>query len=166
MYWRGTLSTRHVHTSPLRLMLGLTRELGIGSPESAPIPDFFAGNRGGNPRFPIWPGNTEGIPEARFGRDSRIGVPIRRAGDLLVWAGLTSFGKSYQEKKRSAKRPLGRAGTSHTTWFKRDLRPPALHTRPLLAHEGVASGPLRGPRGPRAGALPRVGREHARTARD
>ena len=35
-----------------------------------PIPDL-AGNRGGNPRFPIRP-------------ESGIGVPIRRAGDFLV----------------------------------------------------------------------------------
>jgi hypothetical protein len=73
------------------LMLGLTgtRESGIGSPESAPIPDFFAGNRGGNPRFkkdvPDLAGK-EGIPDSRFGRESGIGVPIRRAGDFLVWA--------------------------------------------------------------------------------
>ena len=36
-----------------------------------PIPDW-AGNRGGNPRFPIRPGTG-------------IGVPIWRAGDFLVW---------------------------------------------------------------------------------
>ena len=41
---------------------------------------------------------------------------------------------------------------------------PALHTRPLLTREGVASGPLRGATG-RCYASPR-GREHARTARD
>ena len=69
--------------SPLRLMLGLTRESGIGSgPRIGPDSRFFAGNRGENPRFPIWPGIGKS-PDSRFGRESGIGVPIRRAGDFL-----------------------------------------------------------------------------------
>ncbi len=74
--------------SPLRLMLGLARESGIGSPESAPIPDFFCRESG-------MPGIGEGIPDSRCGRETGnprfpirpgtgTGVPIRRAGDFLV----------------------------------------------------------------------------------
>jgi hypothetical protein len=40
--------------SPLRLMLGRHSGIGNRSPDSR----FFAGNRGGNPRFPIRPGNS------------------------------------------------------------------------------------------------------------
>ena len=43
-----------------------------------PIPDL-AGNRGGNPRFPIRPKSGIGkSPVSRFGRESGIGVPIGR----------------------------------------------------------------------------------------
>ena len=81
--------------SPLRLMLGRhcgTRESGIAF--------FFAGKRGGipvkrggNPRFPIWPGNRESPFPDLAGKQGTpvsirpgpgIGVPIRRAGDFLV----------------------------------------------------------------------------------
>ncbi len=61
-----------------------TRHLGSRIPDS--------------PDFPIFlPGIGEGIPDSRFGRETGnprfpirpgpgIGVPIRRAGDFLVWA--------------------------------------------------------------------------------
>jgi hypothetical protein len=63
--------------------------------------------RPGNPQFPfppfpILPGNGEGIPDSRLGRNREtgnarfairpgtgIGVPIRRAGDFLVCPGRT-----------------------------------------------------------------------------
>jgi hypothetical protein len=66
--------------SPLRLMLGRH-----GHGHSA----RGIGNR--IPRFPFFflPGNGEGIPVSRFRRETgnpRFGVPIRRAGDFLVWA--------------------------------------------------------------------------------
>ena len=165
MYWRGTLSTRHVHESTA---VDARTHSGIGNriPRIGPDSRFFL------------PGIGEGIPDSRFGRKhgGNPRFPIRpgiaNRGPDSPGRGSPGLGRPYflrqklPRKKEKCKMALGRAGTSHTTWFKRDLRPPALHTRPLLAHEGVASGPLRGPRGPRAGALPRVGREHARTARD
>ena len=50
------------------------------------------------PRLPIFlPGigegipdlaGKQGIPDSRFGREPGIGVPIRRAGDFLVWTAL------------------------------------------------------------------------------
>ncbi len=64
--------------SPLRLMLGLTRESGIGPPESAPIDSrfFLPGIGEGIPDL----AGKQGIPESRFGRESGIGVPIRPLG--------------------------------------------------------------------------------------
>jgi hypothetical protein len=70
-----TLMPRHV-----------TRVLAPIGNRIPPIPEFFAMNRGGNPRFLIWPGNRESPGDSRFGRESGIGVPIQRAGDFLVWA--------------------------------------------------------------------------------
>ena len=97
--------------SPLRLMLGLTRESGIGSPESAPIPDFL-------------PGIGEGIPDSRFGRESG-NPPIpdsggnresgsRFAGPGISWsarAPRTAPGRDVTEATRGPSR-------ESTQWMK------------------------------------------------
>ncbi len=73
-----TMSTQTL--TPLAEAYQGTLESGIGSPV---FPAF-----GGISRFPIpeWPGignrETGRFP---FGREPEIGVPIRRAGDFLVW---------------------------------------------------------------------------------
>ena len=76
--------------SLLQLMLG--RHSGIGNR----IPRFPG--LGGISRFPIpeWPGignrETGRFP---FGREPGIGVPIRRAGDFLVWLALLAPSLSW-----------------------------------------------------------------------
>jgi hypothetical protein len=74
--------------SPLRLMLGLTPESGIGSPESAPIPDFFFRESGRESPIPDLAGK-QGIPIPDSAGKRESGS--RFAGPGISWPGLPPF---------------------------------------------------------------------------
>ncbi len=88
--------------SPLRLMLG--RHSGIGNR----IPRFpvFCRESGREPPIPDLAGKR-GIPDSRFGRESGIGVPIRRAGDFLVCVTRSKLARKRRPGPPELKPPRG-----------------------------------------------------------
>ena len=106
-----------------------------GNPQF-PFPRFGRETRRESPNPDSAGVGKQGIPDSRFGRESGIGVPIRRAGGFLVCVTRSKLARKRRPGPPELKPPRG--------GLLRIDRPQLAAQRAALAGDLLAAGPLSG----------------------